>query len=64
MYARREEFSGIVGASPAKVFDRLDDQARLSAHMNKRIAENDARVASVRIGFEAELHVVDRQLRG
>ena len=36
MYARHEEYHGTVGAPPAEVFARLDDHARLSAHMRQR----------------------------
>ena len=36
MYPRHQECTGVVEAEPARLFDRLDDQARLSAHMSKR----------------------------
>jgi hypothetical protein len=36
MYTRHEEYSGAVQASPERIFGRLDDQTRLSAHMSKR----------------------------
>ena len=36
MYALHEESSGAVKASMEKVFARLDDHTRLSAHMNRR----------------------------
>ncbi len=36
MYSRHEEYTGIVGAPPALLFEHLDDQTRLSAHMSKR----------------------------
>ena len=35
-YARHEEYSGTIQATPQQVFARLDDQTRLSAHMSKR----------------------------
>ena len=34
-YARHHEVSVEVGAEPAALFDHLDDQERLAAHMNK-----------------------------
>ena len=36
MYSRHEEHSAIINASAERVFDRLDDQTRLSEHMSKR----------------------------
>lgn len=36
MYSRHEEHSEPINASAERVFDKLDDQTRLSAHMNKR----------------------------
>ena len=36
IYRRHEECSAIVRALPEDLFARLDDQTRLSAHMNKR----------------------------
>ena len=36
MYAFHEESRGVVKASTEKVFARLDDHTRLSAHMNRR----------------------------
>lgn len=36
MYDRHEEFTGIVEAPTERVFEHLDDQTRLSAHMSKR----------------------------
>jgi len=36
MYGRHEESSGTVNASVDRAFEHLDDQRRLSAHMNKR----------------------------
>ena len=36
MYALHEESRGVVKASTEKVFARLDDHTRLSAHMNRR----------------------------
>ena len=36
MCAWHEEYSGVVRAIPERVFERLDDQTRLSAHMSKR----------------------------
>ena len=36
MYARHDEYTGVISASAAQVFAHLDDQTRLSAHMNKR----------------------------
>ena len=36
MYSRHEEYSGTVNAPVERAFEHLDDQRRLSAHMNKR----------------------------
>ena len=36
MYARHEEHIGLIAASPQQVFDRLDDQTKLSSHMSER----------------------------
>ena len=36
MYGGHEEHSASINASPERVFDQLDDQARLSEHMSKR----------------------------
>lgn len=36
MYSRHEEYEGKVTASPDELFELLDDQTRLSAHMTKR----------------------------
>ena len=36
MYDRHEEFTGVVEAPTERVFEHLDDQTRLSAHMSKR----------------------------
>jgi hypothetical protein len=36
MYSRHEEYVGVIEAPPARVFEHLDDQIRLSAHMSKR----------------------------
>jgi len=36
MYSRHEEHSEPINASAEMVFDKLDDQTRLSAHMSKR----------------------------
>ena len=36
MYSRHEEYSGTLDVSPARAFEHLDDQRRLSAHMNER----------------------------
>lgn len=36
LYARHEEYSGVVNAPPEQVFAQLDDQTRLSTHMSKR----------------------------
>lgn len=36
MYNRHEEYTGSVSGPAASVFEYLDDQTRLSAHMNKR----------------------------
>ena len=36
MYSRHEEHSETINASTERVFDKLDDQTRLSAHMSKR----------------------------
>jgi hypothetical protein len=36
MYDHHEEYSGTVIGSVERVFEHLDDQTRLSAHMNKR----------------------------
>lgn len=36
MYDRHEGFNGTVEAPIARVFEQLDDQTRLSAHMSKR----------------------------
>jgi hypothetical protein len=36
MYSRHEEHSATINASAELVFDQLDDQTRLSAHMSKR----------------------------
>ena len=36
MYTRHEDYEGTVAASPDRVFELLDDQSRLSAHMTKR----------------------------
>ena len=36
VYARHEEYEGRVKALPEVLFELLDDQARLSAHMTKR----------------------------
>ena len=36
MYARHEEHSAPVNASAERVFDRLDDQTRLTEHMSTR----------------------------
>lgn len=36
MHRRHEEYTDTVTAPPERVFDHLDDQARLSAHMSKR----------------------------
>ena len=36
MYSRYEEHCAIINASAERVFDRLDDQMRLSEHMSKR----------------------------
>ncbi len=36
MFSRHEEHSAPINASAERVFDLLDDQARLSAHMSKR----------------------------
>jgi hypothetical protein len=36
MYLRHEESSAVVNASADRLFAHLDDQTRLSAHMNKR----------------------------
>ena len=36
MYSRHEEHSAIINASAERVFDRLEDQTRLSEHMSKR----------------------------
>ena len=36
MYSRHEEYEGRVNALPEKLFELLDDQARLSSHMTKR----------------------------
>lgn len=35
-YARHEEYGARIAASAERVFDRLDDQTRLSKHMSKR----------------------------
>ena len=35
-YPRHEEYSARIAASAERVFDRLDDQTRLSKHMSKR----------------------------
>ena len=36
MHARHEEHSATINASAERVFDRLDDQTRLSKHMSNR----------------------------
>ena len=36
MYAHHEQYDGKVGASPDALFEMLDDQTRLSAHMTRR----------------------------
>ena len=36
MYSRHEEYEGKLKASPEQLFELLDDQTRLSAHMTKR----------------------------
>ncbi len=36
MYSQHEEHSATITASVEQVFDQLDDQTRLSAHMSKR----------------------------
>ena len=36
MYSRHEKYEGKVTAPPDKLFELLDDQTRLSAHMTKR----------------------------
>ena len=36
MYDRHEEHAGVVAAPSAALFEHLDDQTRLSAHMSKR----------------------------
>ena len=36
MYSRHEEYSAPINASAERVFDKLDDQTRLSSHMSKR----------------------------
>ena len=36
MYSRHEEYSAPINASAERVFNKLDDQTRLSAHMSKR----------------------------
>ena len=36
MYARHEEHSAPINASAERVFDRLDDQTRLTEHMSRR----------------------------
>jgi hypothetical protein len=36
MYDRHEEYTGSVNAPVERVFEHLDDQTRLSAHMNAR----------------------------
>ena len=36
MYSRHEEHSEPINASAERVFNKLDDQTRLSAHMSKR----------------------------
>lgn len=36
MYSHHEQYEGNVGASPDSLFEMLDDQTRLSAHMTKR----------------------------
>ena len=36
MYSRHEEYEGKLKASPPQLFELLDDQTRLSAHMTKR----------------------------
>lgn len=36
MYSRHEEYEGNLKASPEQLFELLDDQTRLSAHMTKR----------------------------
>mgnify|MGYP000406125319 CR=1 FL=1 len=36
MYSRHEEHSEPINASAERIFDNLDDQTRLSAHMSKR----------------------------
>jgi hypothetical protein len=36
MYSRHEEFTGTVNATMERAFEHLDDQLRLSAHMQKR----------------------------
>ena len=35
-YSRHEEHSASINASAERIFDHLDDQTRLSAHMSKR----------------------------
>jgi hypothetical protein len=37
MYTRHEDYEGRVNASPDQLFELLDDQTRLSAHMTKRL---------------------------
>lgn len=36
MYSRHEEYTGSVSGPAAPVFEHLDDQTRLAAHMNRR----------------------------
>ncbi|HEU4993631.1 MAG TPA: hypothetical protein VFT29_02390 [Gemmatimonadaceae bacterium] len=36
MYSRHEEYTSSVSVPAERLFEHLDDQTRLSAHMNKR----------------------------
>ena len=50
MYRRHEEHSAIVNASTERVFDRLDDQARLSEHGDDMVRAREMDLDGSRIG--------------